>query len=230
MGRQEVPQLGLVVARDLHSEPSERGNYRLHPDLLGLEFEDLEVTDLVASNREPDDAWCGRRGEQSLAEHELVLPIGPELEGSALRGGAQQIAPRPLGVAPEYERRRCNLAPKDDRHLISKPPAQGFRAAHVFPDVAGSLPSVRLVADGTASAAPSGHQHGLASFPSRHQRRSSARHSARSAMAFSTSLAARTSEASNPARWSGAMFTRTPSLRSGLYMRSWAKKKAPLLL
>ena len=82
MGRQEVPQLGLVVARDLHSEPSERGNYRLHPDLLGLEFEDLEVTDLVASNREPDDAWCGacRQNGVKATSEDLSTLIGGEAE------------------------------------------------------------------------------------------------------------------------------------------------------
>jgi hypothetical protein len=55
----------------------------------------------------------------------------------------------------------------------------------------------------------SGHQPHCGSLPSRHQRRSSARHWARSAMALSRSFLANASAASRPAFCSGAMCTRT---------------------
>ena len=59
----------------------------------------------------------------------------------------------------------------------------------------------------------SGRQPGWGSLFSRHQRRSSARHCARSAMGLSRSFLLITSAAKSPTFCSRAMFTRTPSDR-----------------
>ena len=114
-----MTQLGFVVSGDLHSETGKCRDQRLRPDHLCMELEDLQVPDFVASHGQPHDAWGGLGREQAVAQDELVLSVRPQLEGVALGGGVQEISPRAVGIAPEDEWRRGDLAAQHRGHFVS---------------------------------------------------------------------------------------------------------------